>query len=97
MAEPTAIQGDQIKRNPQEINRLSPARGCNCEGSAKEGPVRKEDTSWASWGSKGVGENVLVGGAVESETVVDGEDLRPVNLSQIDILRLGRDTEGWAE
>jgi hypothetical protein len=50
--------------------------------------VRKEETSWASCGSKGVGVNVSVGVFEgELDTVVFGDDLRPVILSQIDILR----------
>jgi len=50
--------------------------------------VRKEETSWASCGSKGVGVNVSVGVLDgELDTVVFGDDLRPVSLSQMDILK----------
>ncbi len=48
--------------------------------------MRKEETSCASCGSKGVGWKVSVGGFDEEEAVeVEDEDLRPVNLSQIDM------------
>ena len=73
---------------------FNPARGCNCEGSAKEELPRKASTPWAEVGSKGVGVKVVVGvvgaagaaGAVEVEVGVCDEDLRPVSASQMDIL-----------
>lgn len=74
---------------------MRPAKGCNCEGSAKAGPERKEETSWASAGSKGVlWKAVPLDGREESE-VFDDEDFRPVNLSQIDILAGVRETRKW--
>ncbi len=55
--------------------------------------MRKEETSWASCGSKGAGWKLSEGGfdeGDESEVVVEG-DLRPVSLSQIDILKVVED------
>lgn len=50
--------------------------------------MRKEETSWASEGSKGVlWKALLVLEGEDSEEAVDGEDFRPVNISQTDILR----------
>ena len=73
---------------------FSPARGCSCEGSAKEEVPRKASTPWAEVGSNVVvGWKVLggvwrsgadgAGGAFDDE--VCEEDLRPVRASQIDI------------
>ena len=86
---------------------FSPARGCNCEGSAKEELPRKASTPWAEVGSKGVGVKVVAGvagaegeagAAVEVEVGVCDEDLRPVSASQMDILaepegRIDRDSD----
>lgn len=48
--------------------------------------MRKEETSWASCGLKGVGEKVSEGVVDGESCVAVGVDLRPVSLSQIDIL-----------
>ncbi len=75
---------------------MRPARGCSCDGSGREGPVRKEETSCAVDGSKGVGRKVSAGSwrSDDEEDEEDGdededeeeEDFRPVRESQIDIL-----------
>ncbi len=74
---------------------MRPARGCNCDGSGREGPVRKEETSCAVDGSKGVGRKVSAGSwrrveddEEEDEGEDEDEDLRPVRESQIDILKV---------
>jgi hypothetical protein len=56
--------------------------------------VRKEETSWASEGLKGVvwKESVVVSEDEVLELVED--DLRPVSLSQIDILKRVGEAEG---
>lgn len=73
---------------------MRPARGCSCDGSENEGPVRKDETSWPSEGSKGVGWARSVGeDEVVSVEVV--EDFRPVNLSQIDMVRCVMAAETW--
>lgn len=74
-----------------------PARGCSCEGSAKEELPRKASTPWADVGSKVLGwkEVGWVGWKLEGGSGVDGsegalddeacdEDLRPVRASQMD-------------
>lgn len=68
-----------------------PARGCSCAGSYSSGPLRKEDTSWASDGSNGAGwKGVDVedcDGLLDEFGDCDDElvevDLRPVRVSQI--------------
>lgn len=73
-----------------------PARGWSCDGSGSEGPVRKDETSCAVVGSKGVGRKGSPGSWRRAEDDDDDEDeeeeeedFRPVRESQIDIL--------WAE
>lgn len=80
------------------LSLLRPARGCNCDGSAKADGLRKESTPWAVEGSKGVGAKVSVVVGVEDGLVAEAgddddeddedfweEDFRPVSASQIDI------------
>jgi hypothetical protein len=79
------------------VSLLRPARGCSCEGSAKEELPRKASTPWAEVGSKGVGwnEDCWVGWKLEGGSGVEGsagalddevcdDDLRPVRASQMD-------------
>jgi hypothetical protein len=67
---------------------LRPARGCSCDGSGNDVPDRKDDTSAAVEGSKGVGEKESVtvsdDEGEEDEEDVEFEDLRPVRASQND-------------
>lgn len=70
-----------------------PASGWSWEGSGREGPVRKEETSWAVEGSKGVGWKVSAGSwrkaedddEEDEEEEDEDEGFRPVRESQIDM------------
>ena len=57
--------------------------------------MRKEETSWASEGSKGVVLKAVPPEGREESESFDDEDLRPVNTSQIDILNCVKEAQTW--
>jgi hypothetical protein len=60
------------------------ANGCSCDGSG----IRKEDTSWADVGSKGVGVKDECGSGDGEGAVGEELDLRPVRVSHLLIVSI---------
>lgn len=97
-------RADSSRVRYSRVSLFRPARGCSCDGSAKDELFRKTSTPCADDGSNGVwcgsGKDVGVCEELCAEGGCD-EDLRPVNASQIDdmanplsITALGRNPEG---
>lgn len=107
MADCEPGRSERAESSRVKYSRLSlfrPARGCNCEGSAKADGLRKESTPCAVEGSKGAGMKEWVDVDVEDGSDAGSEDeggddedccccccwedFRPVSASQIDILKI---------